>query len=200
MYRCHVGLMEAVVPIRDQKGVIGYIMFGQVLASEDSDKIKEQLHKKYTEQSYPGIQETIERIPTYSMEELNAAATLLQALTAFVITNRWVAPDKTEFIRRLDQYIENNINRPITVDDICEELGVGRTYLYKMSKKYMGESKIAEYIRNRRIEYSKKLLLDTDDSITEIASAVGFTDYIHFARIFKQNCGVSAKNYRKMNK
>ena len=200
LYRCYTGLMEAIVPIYDQKGVIGYIMFGQILASEDSDEIKKQLYKKYTEQSYPGIQEAIERIPIYSMKELNSAATLLQALTALVISKRWVAPDKTEFIRRLDQYIENNINRPITVDEICEELGVGRTYLYKMAKKYIGESKIAEYIRKRRIEHSKKLLVDTNDSIADIASAVGFTDYVHFARTFKQNCGVSAKNYRKMNK
>ena len=155
LYRCYTGLMEAIVPIHDQKGVIGYIMFGQILASEDSEEIKKQLYKKYTEQSYPGIQEAIERIPIYSMEELNAAATLLQALTALVISNRWVAPDKTEFIRRLDQYIENNINRPYAgyiPPEAADNRSHTRFYLYSSGRLHHGNNPNPSSLRHRAVD------------------------------------------------
>jgi len=58
---------------------------------------------------------------------------------------------------------------------------------------------VAEYIRNQRIQHAQRLLKETDTPITDIAYAVGFSDYNHFSRIFKQITGVSARLYRKKN-
>ena len=112
------------------------------------------------------------------------------------MTNRWVVSGKSEFIREIDRYIDEHIPQNITVEDICSSFRIGRTKLYELSMDYLGCG-LAEYIRNRRILHAKKLLAETDMPVTEIAYAVGFTDYNHFSRVFRSICGMSARACRK---
>lgn len=193
-YRCHAGLTEVVVPITDKNGVLAYVMFGQVLPKESCAATKEQIKR-----AYPHMAGEIEKIPVKSTQELEAAATVLQAITSYMMTNRWVAPNKSEFLRQIDRYIDEHLSHSITVDDICHTFRIGRTKLYELSASYLGCG-FAEYIRNQRIRHAQQLLSETDLSVTEIAYAVGFSDYNHFSRIFKSICGHSARNYRKNNK
>lgn len=93
-YRCHAGLTETVVPIQDQGGTIGYVMFGQILNRADYDHTIRRLRQEYTERQFHGISEAIDQIPVKSSSELNAAATVLQALTTYALTNRLVTPSK----------------------------------------------------------------------------------------------------------
>lgn len=191
VYRCHAGLTEAVVPIIDKSRVLAYVMFGQIIPQESCDTTKAKLQKKY-----PHFAATIDQIPVKSAEELGAAATVLQAITSYVMTNRWVVPGKSEFIRQLDCYIEDRLSQTITVEEICAAFRIGRTRLYEISMEYLGCG-LAEYIRNQRIQHARHLLRETDIPITDIAYAVGFSDYNHFSRIFKQQTGISARQYRK---
>ncbi len=194
-YECHVGLTESLVPIQDQLGIIGYLMFGQVLHSTQAPQRKAQLRSAYPEDRYPGIQAAIDAIPVKTPEEIAAAATLLQALTSYVYTNRFVLPKKNEFIRHLDQYIADHLTDSITVEALCREFHMSRTRFYEISMGYLGTG-IAAYVRNCRIEQAKKLLTQTDLSITEIASATGFADYTHFSKVFRKSVGVCARTYR----
>jgi AraC-like DNA-binding protein len=166
-------------------------MFGQIISQENCEATKIQIGKKY-----PAFSHTIDRIPVKSVEELGAAATILQAITSYVMTNRWVAPSKSEFIREIDRYIEEHLGQSITVEDICLAFRVGRTKLYEISMDYLGCG-LAEYIRRQRIAYAQKMLTGTDMPITDIAFAVGFSDYNHFSRVFKQVAGITARECRK---
>lgn len=193
-YRCHAGLTESVVPIIDKNRALAYVMFGQIVPRENCATTKSQILKKY-----PQYGREIESIPLKSTEELGAAATVLQAITAYMMTNRWVVPSKSEFIRQIDHYIEDHLAQNITVEDICDAFRIGRTKLYEISMDYLGCG-LAEYIRNQRIRHAQRLLVGTNLSITEITFVVGFTDYNHFSRTFKQIVGISAREYRKREK
>ena len=118
--------------------------------------IKKQIQKKF-----PQYHEEIERIPVKTSQELSATATILQAITAYMMTNRWIVPSKSEFIRQMDHYIEDHLSQNISVDDICTAFHVGRTKLYKISTDYLGCG-LAEYIRIQRIRHAQKLLLQTN--------------------------------------
>jgi len=191
VYRCHAGLTESVVPILDKGRVFAYVMFGQVIPRETDDSVKETLKHRY-----PEFAAYVDRIPVKSTEELDAAATVLQAITTYMMTNRWVVPDKSEFIRQLDRYIEDHLSQTITIEALCDSFHIGRTRLYELSAEYLGYG-LAEYIRNQRIIHAQRLLRETALPITEIADAVGFADYNHFSRIFKKQTGISARAYRK---
>lgn len=199
LYRCHAGLTEAVVPIFDKNGVMGYMFFGQILPKDSYEQVKKQLKKRYDRKEYPGIEAAIDLIPAKTTEELNAAATILQALTSYVMTNQWVTPGKSGFIRQLDRYIETHLDQNITVEALCTEFNIGRTRLYRMATDYLGCG-LAEYIRQQKILQAQKMLTETDAPIGEIACGTGFSDYNHFSRVFRQLCGISARQYRKENK
>lgn len=196
-YRCHLGLMEGIVPIYDSHGLLGYAIIGQMLAEEDAKKTQAQLKKQFCEHDFPGITEAIDNIPTQPMVMMEATVTIIQALVAYMLSNQWVAPDRSEFIRHMDEFIANNLSKTITVDDICAEFHIRRTRLYSVASEYLGCS-IAKYIRQQRIEHACRMLRTTDLSITEIAYAVGFSDYGHFSRVFQKSCNLSATNYRQM--
>ena len=194
-YRCHTGLFETVVPIYDDD-ILGYVMLGQVLLEESAEETKAMLKKQFKEKAFPGVSKAIDNIPVKSAEELEASITILQALAAYILSNKWVTPKRSEFIRHIEKYIENNLKNNITVDDICAEFRIRRTRLYSISKEYLGCG-LAEYIRKQRIGHACRFLCDTELSISEIAERVGFLDYGHFSRVFKQTEGISATNYRK---
>lgn len=195
-YRCHAGLMEAVVPIRDRYGTIGYIFFGQVLPEEAQLDAKERLKKQFPEERFPGISDAISTILVKSEGELSATATILQALTAYVLENQWVKPRRADFIQQLDDYVAENLDQNITVEALCDAFRLGRTRLYALSGEYLGCG-IADYVRRKKIEAAQKLLRETDMSVSSIAYATGFSDYTHFSRVFKQQCGISARQYRQ---
>lgn len=195
-YRCHLGLSEAVVPIYDSNGILGFIMFGQVLMQEKADFTREELHRRLSEEDFPGITEAIGQIPVKTSSELDAAITILKALLSYLLSNQWVTPAKSEFIRHMDSFIEANLDKSITIEDICAEFHIRRTRLYAIANKYLGCS-IAAYIRKQRISHACRMLRDTDMSINAIAYAVGFADYGYFSRIFQQIQGQSATSYRR---
>lgn len=191
IYKCHAGLTEAVVPIIDKGGVLAYVMFGQIIPKETNEETKKEIKWRN-----PELAHEVDSIPIKSQRELSAAATVLQAITAYVMTNRWVVPNKSEFIREIDRYIEEHLAENITVDDICAAFRIGRTKIYELSVDYLGCG-LAEYIRKQRIVHAQRMLTETDMPITDIAFATGFADYNHFSRIFKLTVGLSAREYRK---
>lgn len=196
-YFCHLGLFEAVTPIYDNNGILGYVMFGQVLVDgEDIEKTKKGLKEHFSDKKFAGIGDAIENIPVKSSSELAACVTVLQAITSYMLSNQWVVPRRSEFIRRMDKFIENNLEKNISVDDICAEFHIRRTRLYGIAKSYLGCS-IATYIRKQRINHAIRLLEETDEQVSSIAYRVGFSDYGHFSRVFRQFVGISATDYRR---
>lgn len=199
-YFCHLGLFEAVTPIYDSNGILGYVMFGQVLVDRgDLNERKKFLKVLFAEEKFAGINKAIESIPVKTTDQLNACVTVLQAITSYMLSNQWVVPQRSEFIRHMDRFIEDNIEKEISIEDVCAEFHIRRTRMYSISKEYLGCS-LALYIRKQRINYALKLLDETDESVSTIAYKVGFSDYGHFSRVFKQFTGVSATDYRKNNR
>lgn len=191
IYRCHAGLTEAVVPIFEKGNVLAYVMFGQILQEDPGDKTGRRLKTRY-----PQLSDAADLLPVRSQAQLQAAATVLQAITSYMMTNRWVTPGKSEFIRQLDSYLSDHLGSSICVEEICQVFQVGRTRLYELCTDYLGCGP-AEYIRAYRIRQAQTFLRETDLSITQIAFRTGFSDYNHFSKTFKQHTGISAREYKK---
>jgi AraC-like DNA-binding protein len=63
-------------------------------------------------------------------------------------------------------------------------------------RKESGVTPIA-YLNRYRVKQARQLLTDTDQSITEIALEVGFSDSGYFGRVFRREVGVSPEAYRR---
>ncbi len=100
-------------------------------------------------------------------------------------------------IMKIVEYINNNINKKITLEDLCNTFFFTKSNLYKRFHKFMSMP-IGEYILFTKLNHAKKLLYSTKMSIDEIAYACGFSSQNYFALIFKNKFNVSPSYFRKL--
>ena len=94
-------------------------------------------------------------------------------------------------------YIEENKGINIKLEELAKNAGFSYTYFSYLFKKETGKT-LTEYIQMVRIETAKKLLVEKERNISEIAELVGYNDIKFFTKQFKKTLGVSPNEYRKM--
>jgi len=93
-------------------------------------------------------------------------------------------------------YILEHLDRPFTVVEVAQSLGLSRTQLSVLFKRATGQS-ILNWANDRRMALAVQMLLQTDHSVATIADELGFEDALYFSRKFKSYMGKSPRNYRK---
>lgn len=83
-----------------------------------------------------------------------------------------------------------------TIDEICREMNISRSYLQHLYKACFGVS-ITTDIQYSRMEYAKHLLSSTDLTVYNVSIACGYPNDVHFMRVFKKMTGVTPSQYRK---
>ncbi len=189
IYKCHAGLVEAVKPIIYEKQIVGYIMFGQITDIKDKSALAAMINKYDSNSNISGIKYK-------SRKQIVAAAKILEICTEYIILKEMIALENDRFIPTVKEYIKNNLSADLSVDEICNNFGCGRTKLYKMFKAECGIG-IAHYITEKRLQYARKQLKSTDKSIAEVSALCGFCDYNYFSRVYKKRYGVSPKTERR---
>ncbi len=94
-------------------------------------------------------------------------------------------------------YIEKNKGVQIKLEELAKNAGFSYTYFSYLFKKETGKT-LTEYIQMVRIEAAKKLLVEKERNVSEVAELVGYGDIKFFTKQFKKALGVSPNEYRKM--
>ncbi|MFY0687736.1 MAG: response regulator [Cyclobacteriaceae bacterium] len=109
-----------------------------------------------------------------------------------------IASKDQEFLKRVIQCVEDNMaNSDFGVDDICRELGLSRTQLYRKLKGLVGQS-ANEFVRSFRMKRAAQLLKKQELTISEVTYQVGFNDLQYFRYCFKKQFGVNPSEYAQM--
>lgn len=98
-------------------------------------------------------------------------------------------------VKQAITYIQNHYTEKLDLQRVADELYVSTWHLCKMLKKQTGTN-FVDLLNTARIEGAKKLLLETNMKIYEIAEEVGYTDTAYFSKIFKKVAEVSPNEYR----
>jgi LacI family transcriptional regulator len=93
-------------------------------------------------------------------------------------------------------FIRENAAKPVQVNDVAQHAGVSRRVLERRFMQVL-ERTVAEEIRRVHFELAKKLLVETDLAIPEVADAAGFGTPEYFAYVFKRELGQTPLKYRK---
>lgn len=101
------------------------------------------------------------------------------------------------FVQQAEEFIRTHYSSDISVYDISQALHISRTYLSAIFKKDKGVT-LQTYLTTHRILQSYNLLINTDLSILEIATSVGFNNSVSYYRQFKSLSGFSPKQYRQV--
>lgn len=101
-------------------------------------------------------------------------------------------------IKRAINYIREHYQEGISLEEVAGRLGITPEYLSTLFNREMGEN-FSAFLRKFRISHAKRLLKGSDMKVYEIAEAVGYTDPKYFARVFKEELGISPGDYRQMD-
>ena len=100
-------------------------------------------------------------------------------------------------VQKVAEYISNNIQGPILVEDLAVMTGFSERYFRRMFKNVTGQS-IGAYIQDQRLFQALKILRNSKDgSILDTALEVGYESHSAFTRSFKQRLGFSPSSFKQ---
>lgn len=94
-------------------------------------------------------------------------------------------------------YFRENYRSEINVEDYALTRGMSASNFYRVFKQISGSTPL-QFILKLRLSNAQNLLENSNLSIAEIASAVGYENPLYFSRLFNKHIGVSPSEYRKM--
>ena len=93
------------------------------------------------------------------------------------------------------QYIEENYAHPLSMQSVCDEIGISQTYLSRLFRKY-SDTTFNAYLTRCRMEAAKQLLLEKPDLLLrDVAACVGYEDSSYFTKVFHQYTGKTPSQY-----
>ena len=119
----------------------------------------------------------------------------LHILNGHANSNKNDKSDSEIYVDFCKNYIKTNLHKQISIKEIVDALGISSAYLLKIFKLKTGLSP-KQYMTALRINSARKLLTETNLTITQVANSLGFDDVLSFSRFFRKKEGISPKEYR----
>ncbi|MDQ0900702.1 two-component system response regulator YesN [Paenibacillus sp. V4I7] len=99
-------------------------------------------------------------------------------------------------VEKVVAYIHAHYQTDLSIEMIAIGVGFNSSYLSRIFKQHRGQT-ILEYLTLKRMEESKKLLMDTNMNLNDISMAVGYNNVNSYIRFFKKIEGITPGEYRK---
>ena len=99
----------------------------------------------------------------------------------------------------IKNYIDEHFTQNIKIEDLAEQIFYSPDYFCKLFKEKFGTTPKA-YILDKRINFARKLIQETQLNLTKISELCGFTDYVQFNKFYKKNEGISPSQARTQTK
>jgi AraC family transcriptional regulator len=100
-------------------------------------------------------------------------------------------------IQTVMRYIREHINEPLDREILASVAGFSVPHFHRVFTAHVGESAIS-YVRRLRLERAGRKLRMGAISITEVALAAGYDTHAAFSKAFKQQFGLSPREFRQL--
>ncbi len=105
---------------------------------------------------------------------------------------------ETECLKRARTMLITDLEKPASIRQLAQTVGLSESKLKSGFKALFGQT-VYGYFKAYRVDLGRQRLLESDDSVSEIATSVGYTNISHFSAAFKERHGVTPSRYRKNN-
>lgn len=105
----------------------------------------------------------------------------------------------TEMGFKILHYLDRHYLDNISVDLVASHFFLNKYYASHVFKDATGYS-IMDYVISLKMNHAKRLLTETEESVSEIAQTCGYTDFTHFTKQFKKHAGTTPTKFRKEKK
>lgn len=159
---------------------------------ELDDRLTEMIDLEFSKTRHSLLQNDI-----YS--GINATASIFKILTYAHANKSSAAHQIKNKVSEILLYIDQNLDQKISLDTLSQIIHCNKYYLCHLFKENTNMT-ISSYILSRRLSLSKKLLAQTDNTISEIAMKCGFESFSYFSKLFHDNTGLTPSQFRKKHK
>jgi len=183
------------------------ILLDLMMPEMDGFALLDELQAQESTRSIPVIILTARLLSDADLERCNrgvasilgkglfTAEETLRHVEAALMRQHTLSRATQQLIRKAMTYIHARYSEPITREEIADHIGISADYLTDCFRQELGITPMI-YIRRYRIRQACELLRSTDQSITQVALAVGFSDGAHFTRTFQREVGLTPRTYR----
>jgi AraC family transcriptional regulator len=98
-------------------------------------------------------------------------------------------------VELIDETIHEKISEPIDVSMLSAMVGLSRSHFSRAFHSTVGTPPHA-HVRRLRLARAMRLMRESDDSLSEIALATGFSDQAHFSNTFRRMAGTTPSRWR----
>ncbi|MEK4476260.1 response regulator [Paenibacillus sp. FSL R7-0048] len=172
LHQFHQNFMQLLYSYLNVRGVQAYKLFGD----DQSKELSQRVGRSVTD-----MLEWVRHVVGKAMKQAD------------------VVRETETVLETVKRYIVLNLEQDLPREQVAEQVFLNPDYLSRMFKKEIGYS-ISDYILMERINYAKTLLSQTNISISSIATSVGYTNFSHFAKIFKKIAGIGPTEYRTQHR
>lgn len=109
------------------------------------------------------------------------------------------SPTLPDSLISIMELMRNNIEEPLTLEELASCTGISRRQMERLFQTHL-EASPSRYYLELRITHARRLLLQSNESITNIALASGFVSSSHFSNCFKDYFGLSPSAARQQRK
>ncbi len=102
-----------------------------------------------------------------------------------------------ERLTRVRDFIDSNFSKDLTLGQLARMANWSNAHFTEEFRKHFGASPI-DYVIRQRMHRAAYLLMDINQTVTEVGRMVGYEDLYHFSKLFKRHMGVSPRGARKI--
>ena len=209
IYRCRLGMTEAIVPVCDGDLLDGVVFLGQGYVVPDEsmsfEAVYERLAEEYPDQinevTREALREAYNRTAFLSMRELESVIGLAGFAARGIHIDQWLS----RFRESVDKVIKRHVEAlgperlPLagfSVQAIARRLNLSYSQLNRVSTKLYGKP-LKQYVLDRKIDAAGRLLTEHSElSVSEVAARVGIDNPNYFVKLFQKKKGCRCVEYR----
>ncbi len=172
-----------------QTEYVKYVSFNFLILDDVSLPLEQYLPNTITDE----IKKILSLIPNMYIsadDTSEAKHTNLLNCILFELLNAAAFKSNNSHIQNIISYIEKNITKKLTLQDISNAIGLTKEYTACIFKKETGYT-ITEYVNERKMLYAKELISHNEMSLPELSSYLGYENYSYFSKLFKRQFNVA---------
>lgn len=214
---CHVGLLDLVEPLLVGGKVLG-VFHCEPLTVRDYESenlariVRYCLSQAVDPSAYLEAWKTVPRIDAAEVPRYQKALRIVAKLALHFCEQAFVVPEQYEPVKSMTEssaaknpylvqatirYVREHIAEHFIVKDIAAHLKCHPNSLSRLFKRRM-KVELSDYIRRLRFEQACRLLEVPNLTIGQASERAGFSDHVHFSKLFRQMSGMTPRQYREM--
>ena len=180
---CHAGLVDVAVPLIYDDIILGYLIFGQ-MRTKSSKCPCEKTALEY-----------FDALPLADDKKIESIRKIATMLANHILFEDMLKPESNALVIKTTAYIDENLEKELTIDIIAKNVHVSKSTLYHNFHKFL-KCTVSEYINVKCVERSAGYLKNLSFSVDEVSSLVGYSSPSYFTMNFKKIMGITPTKYR----